>query len=451
MSEIYSFATDIHGNINSVDRFLAVSKKERVNHVIFGGDIAPKRMAIALADNQGFPVGRGDINGQHTKPADELERSGSILFHSPLTSEQLKRAIPLAHSLATTNALESIIWRGLTDDELSTMREILIPIIKEYLSGRDGSVLLQHYINKDVLSGMQWLKGLNLDEICNYLLLECNFSNLSYHQKFNDEREKKRAATGDPDASDELYRQKVECMHIAGTSIKHVLAECLRAHMPWHTWRYMEQTLDHHAVEGQIRFMENLLKRITAYRSKLAATFSIILGNDDAIELVQLLDDAAQAGKLIHATNRVVDLNDHVQMLGYANVPPIAGITHNTWFREIGLIESDLMELQQHVRTDALLLANIHCPPSASSLSLGRYPNGETDDFGSTDVRAYIDRAQPEMLLTGHIHEPYTLNGGKIAERSGKTIIVNPGASEITPRIAVGYIGNDQPTLYEKE
>ena len=52
----FSFGTDFHGNLESIGRFLQVSKEAKVDHVVFGGDIAPKKMAMHLKDGTGLPV-----------------------------------------------------------------------------------------------------------------------------------------------------------------------------------------------------------------------------------------------------------------------------------------------------------------------------------------------------------------------------------------------------------
>ena len=50
----FSFGTDLHGNLQNIDQFLRLSKERDVDHVIFGGDIAPKKMGIRLGDGKGL-------------------------------------------------------------------------------------------------------------------------------------------------------------------------------------------------------------------------------------------------------------------------------------------------------------------------------------------------------------------------------------------------------------
>ena len=58
-----------------------------------------------------------------------------------------------------------------------------------------------------------------------------------------------------------------------------------------------------------------------------------------------------------------------------------------------------------------------HAPPRGTSCD--RLPNGE--HVGSTAVRSFVDREQPDVVLCGHIHE------ARGVDRIGGTQIVNPG------------------------
>jgi Icc-related predicted phosphoesterase len=58
-----------------------------------------------------------------------------------------------------------------------------------------------------------------------------------------------------------------------------------------------------------------------------------------------------------------------------------------------------------------------HAPPSDTACD--RLPSGE--HVGSPVIRAFIERAQPDLTLCGHIHE------ARGTDEIGKTQIVNPG------------------------
>ena len=58
-----------------------------------------------------------------------------------------------------------------------------------------------------------------------------------------------------------------------------------------------------------------------------------------------------------------------------------------------------------------------HAPPRDTACDL--LPSGE--HVGSAVVRAFIERAQPDLTLCGHIHE------GRGTDEMGRAQIVNPG------------------------
>jgi len=65
------------------------------------------------------------------------------------------------------------------------------------------------------------------------------------------------------------------------------------------------------------------------------------------------------------------------------------------------------------------VLAVIHTAPHGSGLD--SLPNGMS--VGSTAVRAFLDAAQPEICVCGHIHE------GRGETRLGRCHVLNPGLS----------------------
>ena len=68
------------------------------------------------------------------------------------------------------------------------------------------------------------------------------------------------------------------------------------------------------------------------------------------------------------------------------------------------------------VRFDRMI-AVIHEPPRDTAVD--RLSNGQ--HVGSPGVRRFLERVQPDLAVTGHIHESTG------ADRVGKTLVVNPG------------------------
>lgn len=78
------------------------------------------------------------------------------------------------------------------------------------------------------------------------------------------------------------------------------------------------------------------------------------------------------------------------------------------------------------------LVAVIHTPPrnTATDLVGGRTP------VGSTAVRAFLERVQPEVCITGHIHE------SKAEDAIGRTRVINPGMLANGGYVRLDYDGD---------
>jgi Icc-related predicted phosphoesterase len=74
---------------------------------------------------------------------------------------------------------------------------------------------------------------------------------------------------------------------------------------------------------------------------------------------------------------------------------------------------------QTHAKAAAFdtLIAVVHEPPHGSAVDM--LGNGE--HVGSPGVRAFIERVQPALVLTGHIHE------SRAEDRIGASRVINPG------------------------
>lgn len=86
-------------------------------------------------------------------------------------------------------------------------------------------------------------------------------------------------------------------------------------------------------------------------------------------------------------------------------------------------IEEDLEALAG--RSDpARTVYVVHTPPWGTPLDV---MHGGAH-IGSRALRAFVDRRQPPLTLHGHVHESPHLTG-RIDDRVGRTLVVNPGAS----------------------
>lgn len=86
-------------------------------------------------------------------------------------------------------------------------------------------------------------------------------------------------------------------------------------------------------------------------------------------------------------------------------------------------------ETWQRAKGFATLIAVIHEPPQNTRLDVvgGRH-------VGSPSVRAFIERAQPALCISGHIHE------SRGEDLIGRTLVVNPGALAHGGYVRIDYV-----------
>jgi len=206
-----------------------------------------------------------------------------------------------------------------------------------------------------------------------------------------------------------------------------------------------------------------------------------IQGNDDARAVEGTLREFDQATPNFHLVNdRIVELKDSRQMhaffpneapllyvAGYPFVPPGAGLLMD-WVQyenrvalrpagvdpcsdlftmgirtvdEVGLntIADDLLDYgtyltnagEPHDYLPERTIHLFHSPPYDTALDW--VPPGGTyqhlslpEHIGSSEIRRFIERAQPYLVLCGHCHESVTL--GDYHDTLGSTTCINPGS-----------------------
>lgn len=134
------------------------------------------------------------------------------------------------------------------------------------------------------------------------------------------------------------------------------------------------------------------------------------IGNMDYPEVEEFL---SVEGMNIHA--RGLDLGNGVGLMG-------VGYSTPTPFGTPGEVSDDQIRLwlaQAHepVRNLPLLLLVAHNPPFDTATD----KVGGRTSVGSHAVRDFIEAVQPEVCLTGHIHE------ARAEDRIGMTQVINPG------------------------
>jgi len=211
-------------------------------------------------------------------------------------------------------------------------------------------------------------------------------------------------------------------------------------------------------IKEQQRFIvEELRPRLESFHddNRDIAVF-LMMGNDDFQINMNLLEDMEAEGicQLLHMRTHV--LARDLSIAGYSCVRPtpfsckdweryddrqrilqpgpyrpvistvdgLVDIDEQEWFGSHAMIEEDLEELAK-ISDPKKTVYVIHDPPWNTNLDV--LYNGQ--HIGSMAVRRFIERHQPPLVLSGHIHESPKASG-KITDRIGDTLCVNPGQTE---------------------
>jgi uncharacterized protein len=156
---------------------------------------------------------------------------------------------------------------------------------------------------------------------------------------------------------------------------------------------------------GKERETISIISKIEKYNTKILA----VTGNCDFDEVQDYLNSRNM--NLHRETKRVGDL----VFAGIAGSLPCPGKTPNEYSEtEVSLW---LNEFQNNINEPEKLVLVSHQPP----FNTINDAVSEDEHVGSTAIRKFIEKTQPLICLTGHIHE------GIGIDTIGKTKIVNPG------------------------
>jgi uncharacterized protein len=157
---------------------------------------------------------------------------------------------------------------------------------------------------------------------------------------------------------------------------------------------------------GQRDRAERILSRMAEANPRILAQ----IGNMDGTEVEALLDER---GWNVHA--RTTDLGHGVGLLavGYSTPTPFGTPSEVSDEQIAEWLERSVEGEDTY---DHLLLM-VHTPPHGTATD--RLSGGQS--VGSRAVRRFIEERQPEVCVTGHIHE------ARSVDTIGRTTVVNPG------------------------
>ena len=167
---------------------------------------------------------------------------------------------------------------------------------------------------------------------------------------------------------------------------------------------------------------EKVLAAMTAINPVLHAQ----IGNMDYGEIAGLLDEK---GINIHAKG--FELAPGLGLIGLGGSTPTPFHTPSEFSEE--QCAQWLDAAYEQVKHLPRLLLAAHTPPYDTKTD----KIGAGVSVGSQAVRAFIERVQPDVCLTGHIHEAVA------TDKLGKTTIINPGMLSQGGYAVITYAGGE--------
>jgi uncharacterized protein len=165
-------------------------------------------------------------------------------------------------------------------------------------------------------------------------------------------------------------------------------------------------------VSGDItnRGRRESAERILSRMAEVAPRLLVQIGNMDSSEVEELLEEQ---GLNVHA--RTTDLGHGVGLVavGHSTPTPFGTPSEVSDEQIAAWLESGSRDSGRFRH----LLLMAHTPPYETAAD--RLPGGVS--VGSRAVRRFIEERQPEVCITGHIHE------ARSVDRIGRTTVINPG------------------------
>lgn len=156
---------------------------------------------------------------------------------------------------------------------------------------------------------------------------------------------------------------------------------------------------------GRAEQAEHIIESLAQMNNNILA----VHGNCDYSDVLTFLENQS-----VSLHGRVI-VNGDIQFAGLGGSTPCPGKTPSEYTEaELG----ELLSITREQLDPALFTVFVSHQPPLSTVN-DRLPNGK--NVGSTAVREFITAVQPDICITGHIHE----GAGK--DQIGRTTTVNPG------------------------
>ncbi len=152
----------------------------------------------------------------------------------------------------------------------------------------------------------------------------------------------------------------------------------------------------------------------------------LIMGNDDYSINMDLLDKAEKSGAIKVLNEKPVKLGKW-ELIGYPYINPSDYLIFpiQDWVKKESEILKDLEKSAKITNMQNAVYAT-HAPPKNTNLDILYDGN----HVGSQSVRKFIEKDQPYLVLSGHIHESPMISG-KISDKIGQTVCIQPGNAKV--------------------
>jgi len=160
-------------------------------------------------------------------------------------------------------------------------------------------------------------------------------------------------------------------------------------------------------IKGGVAAAKRVIEAIAALNPRIYAQ----IGNMDYAEVQDYLDGE---GMGIHARGRELSPGVGIMGAGWSTPTPFGTPSEVSE----AVLASWLDKAYDEVKDYPHVVAVIHTPPFQTLTDRV----GAGVHVGSACVRAFLERTQPDVCLTGHIHE------SRAEDAIGGTLVINPGA-----------------------
>ena len=460
----FIYATDLHGNRNAIEQMLTLATQEQVDAVVFGGDLTPKLTAIQLAEYPD-PDNDEEMIGGEILPTDQIRKGDVSYLKSLQKLDRLNRkndkralVVKLERNgyiiqkldnayyafdmfLSEQSVLEKLyaffenpkqLHLDLNEEELGIVEDGVVDWFKK-LEAIWGQREKSQFLGRltEALAKTCDLPYSFESLAPSLFLVECIVAELG-REKLNSILEepekilrkyeklplgqrllKKWKKVQERIMFASLYRSYIEPMMVSGVTDFSTIAELKRNA---ENIEFIRQ--------GQESFLRYyFIPRVTEWRSANdQKPVYAMLGNDDVKENTEILLQSMEAGTIACLNSDFPTTLKTFPFVGYGYVATLPPQTeYQAWLVSEAEVSRNLNWLRELVGTNEVIWS-IHNPPYDC---LDQF--SETGHAGSHAVRQFVEEAQPQIALFGHIHEAARIAGSCVA-RIGKTLCINPGA-----------------------